>query len=178
MKRPTVVVVFGVLNIIVFAFSVFGLIANAVAEKLAEKMHQPNPALDALAAHPGVAAYTNASLWLGVVAGIAALVGGIGLLGMKQWGRKWSIGYAVYALASCVVGLFLNVTVLLPEMMKQMEGKDDAFRAGAIGGMIGGILGGVACGLGYPIALLVVVRGRKVVEAFAAAAAGGPPAVP
>jgi hypothetical protein len=90
---------------------------------------------------------------LGCLASLALLVGGIGLLLVKAWGRTLSIGYAWYAIVSVVAGMLVNWLYLVQPMLAQGEA-GGLGQAAAIGGAVGGMIGGCFSVI-YPVVLLI-----------------------
>ena len=165
MTRPTSVTVFGILNIVFAVFGVFGIIATLAMFKLAAGTG--NPALQIMQDNPDFAAWIKLSIPLGLLSSIALLAAGIGLLLMKSWARKLSLGYAIYAIVLSIVGMVINYLWMIRPMMEKAAQQQGPEAAGAIGGIIGGLAGG-CFSLIYPILLLIFMSRPKVVAAFQA----------
>ena len=176
MKRPTSVTVFGILNIVFAALGLFGLMVSVLLF-LPQMTAARNPVIQLIHDNPACAAWMKFSIALGLVAVAAKLTSGIGLLGLRPWGRQLSIIYAIYAMVMVVAGTLVNYFFLLHPLLEQAAQKQGADHAAAIGGAIGGTFG--SCfGLVYPILLLVFMLRPDVAAAFRPAAgrpeAGGP----
>lgn len=163
MNRPTPVTVFGVLNII---FGGLGLLSApfAIMALMVVDNTMRNPVLEIARRNPVVGGWMMLSNALGVLAAIVLLAGGIGLLQLKPWGRKLSIGFAVYALVMGVIGMLITGIYIVPALLSQPQA-NSAEAAGAVGGAIGGLVGGLV-GLVYPLLLLIFMGRPAVVAAF------------
>jgi D-alanyl-lipoteichoic acid acyltransferase DltB (MBOAT superfamily) len=169
MKRPTSVTVFGILNIVFAAFGLFGLLAS-VFLFFPQAAASKNPVVQLIHDHAAYAAWLKFSLALGLVAVVAKLAAGIGLLQLKPWGRRLSIIYAIYAMVMVVVGGVVNYFLLVRPLLEQAAQKQGTEHAAAVGGAIGGSFG--SCfGLIYPILLLVFMLRPEVAAAFEPASA-------
>jgi hypothetical protein len=163
MQRPTVVTVFGILNI---GFAAIGLIGAAATLLMFRFLPTTgNPVLQLMNENALLKAWTDVSLVIGAVASVGLLAAGIGLLMMKNWARVLSLVYGVYAILSGVVGMVLTV-VLLCKPLLDTAGKHHgpeivAAIAGAIGGTVGGCIS-----LIYPILLIIFMTRPRVVAAF------------
>lgn len=165
-RRPTSAVVFGVLNLVFgflglcgSGFAAFALVAPVEAAG-------PNPALDVMKDNPAFYTYTMASLAVGLVATVALIAAGIGLLAYKSWGRTLSIWYGVYGVISVVVGTVVTYYFMVVPLMQQAQNVPNGpERAGMIGGAIGGVAGG-CIGLIYPVALLIFMLRPSFAEAL------------
>ncbi len=174
MKRPTSVTVFGILNIVLAALGLFGLLAS-VFLFFPQAAASKNPVIQLIHDNGAYAAWMKVSLALGFVATVAKLMAGIGLLQLKPWGRQLSIIYAIYAMVMVVVGGVVNYFFLTRPLLEQAAQKHGTEHAAAVGGVIGGTFG--SCfGLIYPILLLVFMLRPEVAAAFQPAA--GEPSTP
>lgn len=160
MQRPTTATVFGILNIVFGAFGICGSIMGAVGLAAQSALKDaagniPNPALELMQQSKLYSTFALVGVVLGLIASIALLTAGIGLLKMQPWGRSLSIGYAIYAIVMGIVGTVVNYVVVVGPMIQRLgdmpEGPE---KAGMLGGAIGGSIGG-CFGLIYPIVLLV-----------------------
>lgn len=163
MQRPTSVTVFGVLNIVFAGFGIIGVIAAIVM--FATMDESSNPIVRIMRESPGFAAWMKLSLPLNLAATAALLTSGIGLLGMRSWARKLTLGYAIYAIVFGVIGTAVNAMCVMGPMLEEASHLEGPEAAGAMGGAIGGTVGG-CIGLIYPILLLVFLTRPKFVAAF------------
>ena len=163
MQRPTSVTVFGILNIL---WGLFGLFGNAVAAVMmvALAAAPPNAVVRAQTS-PAMMAWVEVNLALGAIACIALVASGIGLLNMKPWGRKVSIGYAIYALFSAAVGLAVQGWFVTLPVMQEVQHNNSPESAAAVGGLIGGIFGGCLSCI-YPVLLWYFMSRPQVVAAI------------
>jgi hypothetical protein len=164
MQRPTVVTVFGILNIVFAALGVFGVLA-AVMLFTAVGANSNNPVIQIIHDNPAYAAWMKVSIVLGVVASAALLAAGIGLLKLQPWARTLSIAYAVYAMAMVLVNTVVNFIFVTRPMLEQAHNAQGPEAMGAAGAAIGGVVGG-CFGLVYPILLLIFMMRANVVAAF------------
>ena len=169
MQRPVSVTVFGILNIVFAVLGVFGMIGTLVLFSMSEASN--NLVVRIMRESPGYAAWLKLTIPFGLLACIVLLAAGIGLLRLKSWARKVSIGYAIYAIAFGLLGMVMNFIFLLRPMLEEAQRRQGPEAAGAIGGAVGGTIGG-CFGLIYPIVLLIFMTRPKVAAAFL------PPAVP
>jgi hypothetical protein len=173
MQRPTSVTVFGILNIVFAAIGLFGLLATIAL--FAATANTNNPMVEIMRENPAFAGWMKINTILGGVACVVLLAAGIGLLMLKEWARKLSIGYAIYAIVFGLVGMVLMFIFVTRPMMEKASQAQGPEAAGAIGGVIGGSIGG-CLGLIYPIFLLIFMLRPNVVAAFRPP--GAPPPAP
>lgn len=102
---------------------------------------------------------------LGFLACGVSVVAGIGLLRLKNWARILSIGYAIYAIVSGILGVMINYFFIMHPLMKQAAQKQGPEVIGLIAVAIGGTVGG-CFGMIYPVVLLIFMTRSKVVAAF------------
>jgi hypothetical protein len=136
--RPVAVTVFGVLNIVFGALGLFSM-PCAMFVGLAMLPRIMNPTRTAKA-------WLLLSNLIGFVCTIVLLIVGIGLLKLREWARKWAIGYGWFALVWGVIATIINVML----MTSGAYGYSRDAAPGATGGTVGGLIG-----LMYPIFLVV-----------------------
>jgi hypothetical protein len=163
MQRPASVTTFGILNIIFAAVGVFALLTS-IAFFFVPTTSQ-NPVVRIMHENRAYMTWMLLTIPLGLVSSGALLAAGIGLLLLKPWARILSIGYAIYAILSGLIGTILNAVFLLPPLLEEASRKQGPEAAGAIGGAVGGTVGGCV-GLIYPILLLIFMTRPKLIEAF------------
>jgi hypothetical protein len=163
MQRPTSVTVFGILNIVFAAFGIFGLIASIALFFMPGNSN--NPVIKIMNENAAYAMWLKVCIPLGVLSCAALLAAGIGLLRLKSWARKLSIGYAIYAIVFGIIGMVVNFIFLIEPMLKEAQNQQGPEAAGAIGGAIGGSFGG-CFGMIYPVLLLIFMMRPTVVAAF------------
>ena len=164
-RRPTSVLVFGILNIAFAGLGIIGIIASAFI--LFPSNPSSNPAVQIIHDNPGYAAFLKLSIPLGVLSSAVLLAAGIGLILVKSWARITSILYGVWAILWGFVGLVANFIFVTRPMLEQFSQRQGPEAAGAIGGAIGGSIGG-CMGLIYPILLIIFMMRPHVVAAFEA----------
>ena len=172
MQRPASVTAFGILNIVFAVFGVFGLFATIAMFSITDT--SSNPVVKIMRESPAYAAWLKLTIPVGLLTCGILLAAGIGLLRMAAWGRKLSIGYAIYAVVFGTVGLAMNIIYVFRPMLEESAQKQGPEAAGAIGGALGGIIG-AGFGLIYPILLLIFMTHSGIVAAFRPAT---PPPLP
>jgi hypothetical protein len=116
-------------------------------------------------------ALTFGQLALGLVLDLLLLVGGVGLLGMRPYGRNVSLVYAVLSILNRLFALVYGFAVVLPvtneyldKVAQQNPGMSAAVTGGRVGGVIGLLVGSVF--ILYPIAVLIILLQPRVAAAF------------
>ncbi|HEY0455073.1 MAG TPA: hypothetical protein VGE41_01765 [Verrucomicrobiae bacterium] len=164
MKRPTSATVFGVLNIIFAGFGLIGLLGTLFLFTAAAP-NINNPVVKLIHENPTYAAFMKISIPLGIISSAVLLASGIGLLRLKNWARKLSIGYAIYALVFGLIGVAVNFLFLFRPLIEQASQHPGPETSTAIGGAVAGTFGG-CIGLIYPILLIIFMTRPKLVAAF------------
>jgi hypothetical protein len=180
-QRPPAVSVLAILNIV---FGVLALLCLpfALISQSFQNLTPSNPVMEAMK-NPTWHAWTMLSAVLGIFAAIAEIAGGIGMLGLKPWGRRVSVGFGIYSLAVGVINLLLFVVILVgPILAILRQTQDPAVSGGAVGGLAGGVMGGVM-GMLYPGILLFFLTRPEIKAAFDSPpsppyASGPPPQYP
>ena len=117
MQRPVSVTVFGLLNIGFAAFGVFGIIATLALFSM--EGATANPAWKIMRENAAYAGWLKITIPLGVLACLALLARGIGLLMMKGWARKLAIGYSIYAIVFSLIGIVVNFVFLFRLLLQE-----------------------------------------------------------
>ena len=94
---------------------------------------------------------------------------------MKEWGRKLSLAYAVYAIIAGLAGILFTFIFVLQPLLEKAQTTQGPEAAEAVGGAIGGSVGG-CFSLIYPVLLLIFMTRPKLVAAFRSPQE--PPALP
>jgi hypothetical protein len=165
MQRPTSVTVFGILNIVFAVFGFLGVIANVFLMFVKPNAFGPNPAVKMIEDNANWAAWMKLSIPLGMLSCGLLLAAGIGLLMLKEWGRKLSLVYGIYAIVMALVNMAVSYVFLIRPLMEQAARQKGPEAAGAIGGAIGGGIGGCIA-LVYPVLLLIFMTRSNVKAAF------------
>lgn len=163
MQRPVFVSVFAILNFVFAALGVIGLIASFGLLSL--PAGSDNPVIQFIHASPGYATWLKVCIALEIVCCVALLVTGVGFLGLKPWARNLALGYSIYAIVFCLVGMLVNLTYMVQPMLGQIEQQRAFETVCAIGGPIGGTIGGFFW-LIYPLLLLGFMLRPKVSAVF------------
>jgi hypothetical protein len=118
---------------------------------------------------PHYSAFLYASLLIGIILSIMMIVGAIGLLRLRPWGRSLSITYAILSLLLKLVGIVYTFMFVIPATNAFFEQHSDVFPpamlpAMKVGTFVGPILA-LAPGI-YPIVVLVLLTRPSVTAAF------------
>jgi hypothetical protein len=170
MRRPTSVLVFGILNMVFAVFGAFGMIVSIVL--FFAPVTSSNPVIKIIQENPGYATFLKASIPLGFLSSAVLLASGIGLILVKNWARVASIAYGAYAIVWGIIGTVMNYMCITRPLLEQASQRPGPEMAGAIGGAIGSAIGG-CIGLVYPILLIIFMVRPHVVAAFEAASGTG-----
>jgi hypothetical protein len=193
-KRPTVVLVIGILNIIFGALGFLCIGVGAITMVAASQFAKAVPGSDPLELLermnreiPGYSAILAVNLGCQLLLALVLLVSGIGLLYMKPWARWAGIFFSVAMILLSLASLVFTLSVANPTLKRvqaQMEtqrvrqqGEPGAFAAPAPGprpeqqvqemaSTVGTIVGTVIS-VGYALILLLILSGRSVSAAFA-----------
>lgn len=165
---PTSITVFGILNCVFGGLGLLGVPIGFVFLYWGAEMAQvgpPNPAIEAMK-NPAYRAFSIVSILLGGIASIVEIIGGVGLLRTRMWGRTLSLAYAIYGIAMTLISFgFQYAFVFSPLMLQGRKANDPQ----AVGAAVGGIFGG-ACGILiaaiYPILLLIFLNRSNVIQAL------------
>lgn len=132
-KRPTIISVIGILNIVFgglgLASAVCCLGPSVAIGKFAAdvplpqaqgqpKMENPMGAINAI---PGYLALQCANVAMSMVTGAILLASGIAFMKMKPWGRLAGFGYAIIAILWAVASLLYQLQVINPAMKEITE---------------------------------------------------------
>ncbi len=187
-KRPTVLTVMGILNIVLGSlFLLCGLCGGvfllaAFGGALDAKMFPGgvNPLSDMWnfmkAEVPGFAVFTIAEMVVSMVLSVTLVVAGIGLLGFRNWGRVLSILYGIVTIVVKVGSLVFAIAVVNPATARWQQ--DFQRRHGGAAGMGQQNMGdsymnnissvfGTAVSMTYGIVLLIIMLLPTVSAAFA-----------
>ncbi len=160
--RPKAPLVFGILSIVFAIFGGFALVVSMVALDSAA-LAESNPIVALQRGDGPYALFSKVATVVGVAGAAILLASGIGLLMMKVWARKLSVGYAVFTVVFGVIGLVFNlIYIVLPALSTRPESTEAAV---AMGGAIGGFAGALI-GLVFPVCIIFFLRRKPVVEAF------------
>lgn len=163
MQRPVSVTVLGILNIGFALFGVFGIFATLAL--FSAEGATNNPVMKIIRDNPAYAGWLKISIPFGILACVALLACGIGLLMMQRWARILAIGYSIYAVVFGLIGVVINFLLLFLPLMQEASRQPGPEAAGAIGGAIGGTFGG-CFGLIYPVVLLIFMTRPRIKAAF------------
>jgi len=163
MQRPASVTIFGILNIFFAVFSVVGVIASFALLSVPEDPN--NPVVKLLRHNASYGVWLKFCILLGLLTCVVLLAAGVGLLGLKPWGRTLSIAYAIYAIVFALLAMGVNLFLMIQPLFEQALPNQEFGVAGAVGGPLSGTVGG-CFGLVYPIILLVFMLRPGVAMAF------------
>jgi hypothetical protein len=163
MQRPATVTIFGILNFIFAALGVVGLVASFALFSVPENPN--NPVVKLLHQNASYAVWLKFCILLGLLSCVVLLAAGVGLLGLKPWGRTITMAYAIYAIVFAVAGMGINLFLMIQPLFEQAPPHQELAVAGAIGGPLCGTVGG-CFGLVYPVILLAFMLRPRVAAAF------------
>jgi hypothetical protein len=194
-RRPTVVLVFGILNIVFGAIGFLCLGLGAIGMVAAGQLAKGIPGADPLEQIqrmnreiPGYTAILTAQIGCQLLLTLVLLASGIGLLFMKPWARWAAILFSWATIVLSLAGLVFSLAVVNPtqqrvqaQMLNEMRIRNPGNLGGPgtpppmgaldpksqeIIGAASAILGAVIS-VGYALALLLALSGRSVAAAFA-----------
>jgi hypothetical protein len=190
-ERPTVVVVFAILNMVLGGLGMLCYLCGGLALAFAMSIPMPGPGgapgpnileemFDFMEKElPGYTAYTIATTVIGLLLSIVLIVSGIGLLGMRRWARWLCIFFSVAVVIIAIGGLVFTIGYVQPAMERWQHHVQEAAGRNARGGMAPGSFStspmvnsfssilGALIEIAYAVGLLVVMFLPTVSAAFA-----------
>ena len=160
--RPQAIRILGILNVVFAALGVLGLLMTYAMYFSGMKLGPRNPVIELAHESPAYMSFLKWSFLIGGVRILLIGVSGLGLLGMKPWARKVTIGCALYAIISGIGSAIATYQYLIAPLQ---ERHDAASAGGAYGGAAGIVISFV-----YPVVLLVFMMKKDVREALERAA--------
>ena len=167
-ERPTMVLVLGIINIV---FGVLGICGGLLSLTGSLSPGESDPIVFPEEVKTWMSLLQGVSLALSV----ALIVGGIGLIQVKNWGRLLTIIYALVDIPVSLASTIITTRAIKPLMEQQGAGDIPPEALNIIFGTTIGV--GVCCGLIYPIVLLVVLNLRSVKAAFTGGGASQQPPI-
>jgi hypothetical protein len=172
-KKPSRLIVFGILHIVGAVIGLGGLIVNFAQgdpkEAFTEAFKQPGVNViiseDALNALDPIFKYQQPLAIAGLVIAVLLLLSGIGLLMSTSWSLKLSNIYSTLSLIMKVVAIILAVTLFAPAYNKffdSITGMDETMLSIMKGSVIGGLFAPLLIAI-YPI-LSFILLNKKVVK--------------
>ena len=161
---PASITVFGVLNLVFGAMGICGLIfavIGIVVERMELPNQPPNPVADVMNQNAFYSGFNMVNVGLGFLVTILLLVAGICLLKKQRLGRTLSNIYGIYGIVMGLIGMFLFVVFLRPDLMAITQ---DGVPLGAI--TFWAAIGGGLLGMVYPVLLLIFINRPKVKQAL------------
>lgn len=159
MQRPTSVTVFGFINI---AFGLLGIVGQMFTMYFSARA---NAGEVNYLSFEGT--WADVSQVVNFLATFVLLATGFGLLAMKPWARKLSVGYAVVVILMTIIDTCYFLVLMFPELRGQL----DELNGGSSNAMIMMVLFPMAIGLGisllHPGLLWYFMTRPHVVAAFA-----------
>ncbi len=169
--RPTSVTVLSIIGIIFGTLGTLGGFCGFAQLLITPETAELIPMAKALGEHGFLRLYHPVSMMINWVLSGVLLAGSIGSVSLKPW--AWS-AMLRYAWASVLVGVIATVVLLVvvvPVILPFMDSSDPSEQAAAWGAIRRNLMG-IVVALVYALAVLVVYRKPRVVEAFAGS---GPP---
>lgn len=172
MNRPTVVTVFGVLNLVFgglgllcVPLSALSMLAMPGLQQMNANMGIPNPGLDMLES-PAYRLSMIIYLTVTLAGAIALVVGGIGLLKLRPWGRSLSIIYGALKIVAVPIVNVVNYVTITQPMFEQMPAQTMPFASFASATSAVGAVVGCCFQMIYPVVLLIFMLLPSVKAAF------------
>jgi len=166
MNRPTSVLVFAILNLILGGLGVLSLVGDlAMRLGLFELPTEGNPVLAAMATDSGLRLYLDVMQVIGIPATVVLIASAVGLLKLKPWARAVTIAYGVYTIAVSVFNPIVLYDRAFGPLLEQTAGTSGPERMAAVFGTVGLIVGAVVM-TGYWVLVMVFMTRRHVVAAF------------
>jgi len=164
-QRPTVITVFGVLNIVFGSLGVTCLGVGLVTQAAMAPALQRFGGMQQWSATPASHAWGIVGGSVGMLAAVVLIVAGVGLLLMRPWGRAVSIGYAAWKVFWAFVNLAAMWLIMVPAMKQQPAQMPPGVLEGM---MVVSSVVGLVIALAYPVLLLVFMTRPYVVAALRA----------
>ena len=166
MNRPTSVLVFAILHLILGGLGVFGL-AFELARRLGvfTLPTEGNPVYQLMEDNAAFNLYNDIMQVVGAAAVVVLIASAIGLLKMKPWARTVTIAYGVYSLATYVMGTVVNHVLIFGPMLEQTAGTSGPDRIGAVAAAVSAIVFTLLF-MGYWVLVIVFLTRRRMVAAF------------
>jgi hypothetical protein len=118
---------FGILNLVWAALMGGGALLGLRIFEPIPAAPTGNTILDVYATSPGLVAFSQVRVIAQLLAALLVLAAGTGLLALREWGRRLSVVWAIYAIVAELIRAVFTVLVLLPANL-------DAFKESAISG--------------------------------------------
>jgi len=164
-SRPTVVTVFGILNIIFGSLQLLCMPLSILGLLIDVPGLEKNPAF-AILKDPSYRVFMVVMTSLGLIAAGFLVASGIGLLQLRPWGRGLAMGYAGYAIVATVIETAVSVFYIIPLVTEAAGKAGNGDAAGvALGSALGGGVGALVR-LVFPVLLLVFLNQPRVVQAL------------
>ncbi len=171
-ERPVSVTLFGMLNIgfglfglagvLLSLFVGFGSPGAPAAGASSDSIFAMWPALlNAVSSDAAYATMRQTTVPLEAVCGVALVAAGLGLLALKNWARRLSIGWAIYR---CVLALIESAVMFM--VVRRVLGGFPQVSQGALAIAVGVAIIEAVFALVYPLLLLYFLTRPKVVQAF------------
>lgn len=164
-KKPTSMVVFGILNLVFGVFGILGLLF-AVFSAFLDLPQDPNNPLQAYMNDPTLKTLMLVSQVFASILAVLLVISGVGLINGKLFGRRLAIIYAIGTMLLVVIVAVINISFIsLPVLAHASELPEGPEKIGAI-------IGGSAffiqpiCGFIYPVLLLIFMMRAPVKNYF------------
>lgn len=167
-EKPVAGVVFGILNLVFGVMGICGIAFSSIMFfiPLNPEMVKQNPALQLMQDNQIYKLFTQGSLVVGGVFTLVLIGAGVGLLLLKSYGRTLSIWYGWYGIIVTVLTAIVNVLVVFPGLIENMnKAPPGPAQFGAIGGIVGGVIGLLIAPI-YPGLLLYFMYRPNLIAAY------------
>jgi hypothetical protein len=163
--RPTSVTVLATIGLVVAALSVVCNAVSTLALAAAAGRADANPLAAAVRAEPALYQWHLVATIARLVLGLVLLVACLGALGMRNWGRRLMLAYAVPALLLALADTYMTVRYMVP-IIERLAATDPNVQQIAARRHVGIPLKALFDGA-YPVLVLIFMSRRHVRDAFA-----------
>ena len=159
-QRPMATLIFGILSIGLGLLSLVSPLLGLMAKSL-NHTKTPNTVLDAMNADPDYAKFTQFSMGIGIVFGVALVTFGIGILLLKNWARLGLVIYAAIAMVYSPISSYIAYP-----MMKSAFSRIPNMPPAMVSGMvIGSLAFGLLISIGYAALILYFMTRQNIIDA-------------
>jgi hypothetical protein len=183
-KRPTVLAVMGILNIVLGSLFLLCNLCNGISyifliggagdqllkgKEFAELTELWKFLRDQV---PGYTAVEASKAIVGLIASTILILGGIGLLGVRRWGRTLSILYSIVAIVVSIGSLAYTLAIVNPALERFVQAHARGAAQPGMNNAVNSITAVVAAiiSVAYAVVLLIMMLVPSVSAAFSAPA--------
>lgn len=120
-KKPTSVMVLGILGIVFGSLSVICLPFQFIAAFGGNAMRMGAAASSTYTPTPVMHGWTIISTLIALPMAFALLAGGIGSVTLRQWARKLMVAYAAFSIVFILLSIVMSILIVIPETIRAMN---------------------------------------------------------